>query len=151
MLARSRAARSALRGLPTSTTRRTAPLVAPLAAHWQLQPVHRSYLAPATPPYDPRLASTDPGGPRPPTEEERPSATAEFYRALVPSMLHCLALGSIVYYALELTYMYLLREKQGDDLRAKVAALEDELAAVRAGPHDAQGGAKATRSWWKLW
>lgn len=66
-------------------------------------------------------------------------------------MLHCLALGSIVYYALELTYMYLLREKQGDDLRAKVAALEDELAAVRAGPHDAQGGAKATRSWWKLW
>jgi len=67
-------------------------------------------------------------------------------------MLHCLALGSIVYYALELTWMTLAREKQGEELRARVEQLEGQLAEARAGKVDAQEvGQAARRSWWKLW
>jgi len=67
-------------------------------------------------------------------------------------MLHCLALGSIVYYALELAYMVLSREKQGDELRAKVERLEGQLAEARAGKVDVPERARAApRSWWKLW
>lgn len=96
-----------------------------------------------------------PGSPPPdpsPPKERSTSATAQFYRDLVPAMLHCLALGSIVYYALELTWMTLAREKQGEELRARVEQLEGQLAEARAGKVDAQEvGQAARRSWWKLW
>lgn len=99
-----------------------------------------------------------PGGPEPPNLLPPPapkrSASSEFYRALVPSMLHCLALGSIVYYALELGWMWLKREKEGEELTRKVAELERELALERtrgiskgkSTAEDGKGG-----SWWKIW
>ncbi|GAA5922086.1 hypothetical protein JCM3775_003486 [Rhodotorula graminis] len=148
--------------LPTSTMlRRTSPT--PAAAAWQL--LHRRTYSPAptAPAFDPRqplaaavgpspLSTPPPPPPGPPQQPKARSATSEFYRNLVPAMLHCLALGSIVYYALELTYMVLSREKQGDELRAKVERLEAQLAEARVGKVEAQGGTPAPRrSWWKLW
>ncbi|GAA5954796.1 hypothetical protein JCM8115_005533 [Rhodotorula mucilaginosa] len=106
-------------------------------------------------------ASTQPplsSGSAPPPPDSKPkqrSATSEFYRALVPSMLHCLALGSIVYYALELGYIYLAREKDGETLRARVEQLEGELEMARAGGADGTAagleGERSRKSWWKLW
>lgn len=72
-------------------------------------------------------------------------------------MLHCLALGSIVYYALELAYIYLAREKEGETLRARVEQLEHELALERAGGASrdsataSQGGQPGHKGWWKFW
>lgn len=68
-------------------------------------------------------------------------------------MLHCLALGSIVYYALETGYMYLSREKQAEDLGKKVEELERELAVARAGPVvvGSDGLKSSGKSWWKFW
>lgn len=71
-------------------------------------------------------------------------------------MLHCLALGSIVYYALELGYIYLAREKEGDELRGRVEQLETELALARAHPGAADsleeaGGELKQKKWWSLW
>ncbi|CEQ40653.1 SPOSA6832_02287 [Sporobolomyces salmonicolor] len=84
-----------------------------------------------------------------------PSPTAVFYRALVPSILHCLALGSIVYYALELSYMWLRREKDAEDLGARVAELERELEEARKGRETGgvSAGERTARrgSWWRLW
>ncbi|KWU45869.1 hypothetical protein RHOSPDRAFT_32342 [Rhodotorula sp. JG-1b] len=109
-------------------------------------------LAPAS--AQPPLSS----GSAPPPPDSKPkqrSATSEFYRALVPSMLHCLALGSIVYYALELAYIYLAREKEGETLRARVEQLEGELAVARAGGADGTAteleGERSRKSLWKLW
>ncbi|GAA5972300.1 hypothetical protein JCM3765_007661 [Sporobolomyces pararoseus] len=91
------------------------------------------------------------------TTSTGPSATAVFYRALVPSMLHCLALGSIVYYALELVYMTLKREQQVELLGGRVKELENELEAARRGPTEAIKTAADGRiegekkSWWKVW
>ncbi|GAA5823200.1 hypothetical protein JCM11251_007521 [Rhodosporidiobolus azoricus] len=107
-------------------------------------------------------SSFRPGGPDPPSlyptpppsDATRRSATSEFYRALVPAMLHCLALGSIVYYALELGWMWLKREKEGGELRDEVERLERELERVRrtgAGVEKGEEGEKEERSWWKLW
>ncbi|GAA6003969.1 hypothetical protein JCM10207_006491 [Rhodosporidiobolus poonsookiae] len=99
-----------------------------------------------------------PGGPDPPSlypqphEKPQRSATSEFYRALVPSMLHCLALGSIVYYALELVWMYLKREKEREELRKRVEELEGELETLRSGGKGVgKDGAAQGKSWWKLW
>jgi hypothetical protein len=75
-------------------------------------------------------------------------------------MLHCLALGSIVYYALELTYMTLSREQQVELLGERVKLLEGELDLARRGPTDE--GRKVTegrtdptegerKRWWKVW
>ncbi|GAA5869180.1 hypothetical protein JCM3774_003973 [Rhodotorula dairenensis] len=133
------AAWTPLRSLATQT----AP--SPLSA-----PDHRS----------PHSSSSSSGSPNPPppgsTEPKQRSATSEFYRALVPSMLHCLALGSIVYYALELGYLYLAREKEGETLSARVDQLEAELALERAGgpgrdPLAPEGEQQGHKSWWKLW
>ncbi|GAA6018392.1 hypothetical protein JCM11491_005957 [Sporobolomyces phaffii] len=107
-----------------------------------------------------RLVSTSPA-----SASSGPSATAVFYRALVPSMLHCLALGSIVYYALELAYMTLEREQQVDTLGTRVRLLERELDHARTTSNRRRGGldgdpshdeaAQARRGpdtpWWKLW
>ncbi|GAA5864890.1 hypothetical protein JCM5353_003324 [Sporobolomyces roseus] len=89
-----------------------------------------------------------------------PSVTAVFYKALLPSMLHCLALGSIVYYALELAYMTLSREKQVEELGDKVRRLEEALEIARQEPvegvlrsvkrTEGDGGGKG-KSWWKVW
>ncbi|GAA6029171.1 hypothetical protein JCM8097_001635 [Rhodosporidiobolus ruineniae] len=101
-----------------------------------------------------------PGGPDPPSlyPQQPPSkparsATSEFYRALVPAMLHCLALGSIVYYALELAWMWLKREKEGEELKERVERLEKELEEERTRGGKVGKGAAAGggTSWWKLW
>ncbi|BGP42241.1 hypothetical protein JCM10449v2_006246 [Rhodotorula kratochvilovae] len=154
-------AQSALRSLASSSlpTSSTLPrLAAPAPTPWALQ--RRSFTPPAAPTYDARHPLPG-GGPEPPSpspnsrsagEERARSASAEFYRAMVPSMLHCLALGSIVYYALELAYMMLAREKEGLDLREKVARLEGELEAARRGEGSEQEVREGKgRSWWKLW
>ncbi|GAA5897635.1 uncharacterized protein JCM6883_006762 [Sporobolomyces salmoneus] len=97
----------------------------------------------------PESSATSPAG---------PSATAVFYRALVPSMLHCLALGSIVYYALELAYMTLKREQQVELLGDKVRKLEGELEDARRGPIGRVTGMierktdeREEKPWWKVW
>jgi len=75
-------------------------------------------------------------------------------------MLHCLALGSIVYYALELVYMTLSREKQVEVLGDKVRRLEEALEIARVEP--VEGVSRNTKgnegdregkgkSWWKVW
>ena len=74
-------------------------------------------------------------------------------------MLHCLALGSIVYYALELVYMTLKREQQVELLGGRVKELEDELEAARKGPLESvetatDGGrieGENRKNWWKVW
>ncbi|GAA5906380.1 hypothetical protein JCM5296_003184 [Sporobolomyces johnsonii] len=103
-------------------------------------------------------SSSSSSSPAAPPPRDQPSPTAIFYRALVPSILHCLALGSIVYYALELTYMWLRREKEAEELGAKVAELERELEEARKGrgpsgvsEGEGEGETAAGRSWWKLW
>lgn len=108
----------------------------------------------ATPPAEPSIDPRIPHGPQQPLREPKPrNATSEFYRNLIPSMLHCLALGSIVYYALEVGYMYLSREKQAEDLGKRVEELERELAVARAGPAltGSDGGKSSGKSWWKFW
>jgi hypothetical protein len=68
-------------------------------------------------------------------------------------MLHCLALGSIVYYALELTWMWLKREKEGEELKKRVEELERELQVERT-RGTKKGRTAATEgegSWWKVW
>lgn len=72
-------------------------------------------------------------------------------------MLHCLALGSIVYYALELVYMSLKREQQVERLGAQVARLELELETARhssvskAVPAQVGGPNASGKRWWKVW
>lgn len=69
-------------------------------------------------------------------------------------MLHCLALGSIVYYALELVYMTLKREQQVEVLGNRVKLLEQELDNARTGSGEAApttSGETGKRRWWKLW
>ncbi|GAA5868569.1 hypothetical protein JCM1840_005492 [Sporobolomyces johnsonii] len=100
--------------------------------------------------------SSSSSSPAAPPPRDQPSPTAIFYRALVPSILHCLALGSIVYYALELTYMWLRREKEAEELGAKVAELERELEEARkgrgpSGGSEREGATAKGRSWWRLW
>ncbi|GAA6064724.1 hypothetical protein JCM10212_005847 [Sporobolomyces blumeae] len=87
---------------------------------------------------------------------EGASATAVFYRNLVPSMLQCLALGSIVYYALELTWMTLDRERKVERLSDEVTRLERELELARrrgtpAASETATDGRDGRRPWWKFW
>ncbi|BGP34089.1 hypothetical protein JCM10296v2_005904 [Rhodotorula toruloides] len=108
----------------------------------------------ATPPADPSVDPSFPHDHQQPLREPKPrNATSEFYRDLIPSMLHCLALGSIVYYGLETGYMYLSREKQAEDLGKRVEELERELAVVRAGPAviGSDGEKSIVKSWWKFW
>ncbi|GAA5898465.1 hypothetical protein JCM6882_007783 [Rhodosporidiobolus microsporus] len=140
--------------LPSSSTRAllTLTLARPSASSILLAPPLR--------PLSTIPTSFTPGGPDPPSlyppEPPRRSATAEFYRALVPAMLHCLALGSIVYYALELGWMWLKREKEAGELRERVGGLEEELEVERS--RGAGGSTKGVGergegrgSWWKLW
>ncbi|POY72338.1 hypothetical protein BMF94_4640 [Rhodotorula taiwanensis] len=147
---------------PIATGLRPRPTPVSLAAWTRPYSVTTPSRAPAASPVEvPSHPATSPppsggSGRQPPKPR---SATSEFYRALVPSMLHCLALGSIVYYALELGYVWLAREKEGEELRLRVAQLESELAVARTSPlgdaGTAGGGALAgsgeKRSWWKLW
>ncbi|BGP26460.1 hypothetical protein JCM10295v2_005413 [Rhodotorula toruloides] len=109
----------------------------------------------ATPSTEPNIDPRFPPEPRQPLvrEPKPPNATSEFYRNLIPSMLHCLALGSIVYYALEFGYMYLSREKQAEDMGKRVEQLERELAVARAGPAVAGSDRvqSSGQSWWKFW
>ncbi|GAA5876913.1 hypothetical protein JCM8547_006309 [Rhodosporidiobolus lusitaniae] len=97
-----------------------------------------------------------PGGPEPPSLYPEPpkqrSASAEFYRQIVPSMLHILALSSIVYYALELSWMWLKRDKEGVELREKVEKLEKELEDERKrGTTGGKAAGGKGGNWWKLW
>lgn len=68
-------------------------------------------------------------------------------------MLHCLALGSIVYYALELLHSTLDNELVIEELQQEVEKLEGRLDELRWGkveggeaPVPGKGG-----SWWKFW
>ncbi|KAL8277424.1 hypothetical protein RQP46_010146 [Phenoliferia psychrophenolica] len=91
--------------------------------------------------------------PPPPAPRER-SVTGQFYRQLVPSMLHCLALGSIVYYALELLWSHLESEVVIGELQGQVKELEERLDAVRWGgevEEEASRVGSSGRSWWKMW
>ncbi|GAA5991747.1 hypothetical protein JCM10908_001120 [Rhodotorula pacifica] len=126
-------------------------------AAWTISPARTLATQASTPLSSPAIPQAPPPPPDSKPQPKQRSATSEFYRALVPSMLHCLALGSIVYYALELAYIYLAREKEGESLRARVEQLEGELALERAGgtKGEGTGGAAADgagrKSWWKLW
>ena len=74
-------------------------------------------------------------------------------------MLHCLALGSIVYYALELLHSTLDNELVIEELRREVEKLEgrlEELRWGRAGGGEGEGKGKGegegkAGSWWKIW
>lgn len=69
-------------------------------------------------------------------------------------MLHCLALGSIVYYALELLHSHLESELVIEELTGEVHALEKRLDEVRWGADEtAEGKSAGARGWggWKLW
>lgn len=68
-----------------------------------------------------------------PTPKKAPSPTTLFYRQLVPSMLHCIALGSIVYYALELLHNTLDGELIVEELSLQVEMLEGELNLLKKG------------------
>lgn len=71
-------------------------------------------------------------------------------------MLHCLALGTIVYYAAELLHNTLDNELVIEELEDKVRALEGRLDAERWGGEvqaeaEAAGSGSAGRAWWRLW
>lgn len=74
-------------------------------------------------------------------------------------MLHCLALGSIVYYGLEVTHHYLDSELIIEELQARVRELErgvQEGRLIGSGPGVARAGADGVGSgdggkWWKVW
>lgn len=87
-----------------------------------------------------------------------------FYRSLVPSMVACLAIASCVYYALELAYVVLEREKRGIELAKRVEVLEGTLEklmvvkpqesndVVETGKVEGDDGQRSrTQSWWKIW
>ncbi|KAM0752167.1 hypothetical protein T439DRAFT_379273 [Meredithblackwellia eburnea MCA 4105] len=95
-------------------------------------------------------------------QRQGPSPTAIFYRHLVPSMIQCLAIGSIVYYALELLHNTLDRERIIEELQAKVDGLERELQEKTQGRKGLLVGmvggrngdsleTGAGKSWWKFW
>jgi hypothetical protein len=65
-------------------------------------------------------------------------------------MLHCLALGSIVYYALELLHHTLDRELVVEELETKVRGLEGELEVLRSGSDGLVQG-ESGKSWWRFW
>ncbi|ORY88184.1 hypothetical protein BCR35DRAFT_301696 [Leucosporidium creatinivorum] len=112
-----------------------------------LTPLLRRHLS--TPPPAPEASSSK--------SSSGPSATALFYRQLVPSMIACLSIGSIVYYALELTHSILDREVVVRELEEKVATLEGEVERLRVtGGASAAGSAEEKlfdggKSWWKVW
>ncbi|SCZ97522.1 BZ3500_MvSof-1268-A1-R1_Chr4-3g07228 [Microbotryum saponariae] len=58
------------------------------------------------------------------------SATSVFYRKLAPSMLHCLALGSIVCYGLELLHSHLHGQYLAKELQARVDELKIDIEQV---------------------
>jgi hypothetical protein len=72
-------------------------------------------------------------------------------------MIACLSIGSIVYYALELTHSILDREVVVRELEEKVATLEGEVEKLRvAGGAPAVGSAHEKvldggKTWWKMW
>lgn len=80
--------------------------------------------------------TSSPTSPPPSTPKKKSSPTALFYRNLLPSMLHCLALGSIIYYALELLHNFLDAELIKEELDLKIEGLERELEIVRAGVNE---------------
>lgn len=63
-------------------------------------------------------------------------------------MLHCLALGSIIYYSLELLHNYLDSELIKEELEIKIMILESELEGLRKGVEE---GGRESGSWWKSW
>lgn len=72
-------------------------------------------------------------------------------------MIACLSIGSIVYYALELTHSILDREVVVRELEQKVATLEGEVERLRVtGEASATGTVEEKlvgggKSWWKMW
>lgn len=73
-------------------------------------------------------------------------------------MIACLSIGSIVYYALELTHSVLDREVVVRELEEKVATLEGEVERLRVAGGGSSSAGSATekvlaggKSWWKAW
>lgn len=72
-------------------------------------------------------------------------------------MIACLAIGSCVYYALELTHSVLDREVVVRELEEKVMGLEAEVERLRVSGVGSKVGAgegellEAGKSWWKVW
>lgn len=79
-------------------------------------------------------------------------------------MVACLAIASCVYYALELAYVVLEREKRGIELAKRVEVLEGTLEklmvvkpqesndVVETGKVEGDDGQRSrTQSWWKIW
>ncbi|SCV69308.1 BQ2448_2328 [Microbotryum intermedium] len=69
------------------------------------------------------------------SQAARVSATSIFYRKLVPSMLHCLALGSIACYALELLHSHLYGQYIAKELQTRVDGLKSELEQLHRSGH----------------
>jgi hypothetical protein len=77
-------------------------------------------------------------------------------------MVACLAIASCVYYALELAYVMLERERRGIRLAERVEQLETQLKELmivepiepgvdtRSNLHGDAGAGKSS-SWWKFW
>ena len=66
-------------------------------------------------------------------------------------MLHCLALGSIVYYALELLWSSLESELVIGELQGQVTELEERLDAVRWGAEVEDEARRVERKSWSSW
>lgn len=66
-------------------------------------------------------------------------------------MLACLAIGSIVYYSLELLHTYLEREVIVEELESKVTALRRELEDARTLRAGSNASTKEGKKWYQLW
>ena len=70
------------------------------------------------------------------------------YRGFVPAMLHCLALGSITYYGLELYHARLSSRLMQQDLNAEVSRLAHELSAREPGASNEKPTSTPSKRWW---
>lgn len=66
-------------------------------------------------------------------------------------MLHCLALGSIVYYSLELLHHTLESEVVQAELEAKVQGLERQVVELQRGGGGAVSGSEGKTGGWRSW
>ncbi|EPT02884.1 hypothetical protein FOMPIDRAFT_1047619 [Fomitopsis schrenkii] len=88
------------------------------------------------------------------THNKTPSRHALFYSDLVPGMIPVALLGSAIYLGLRLAQAHLSHDKFLDEARARVAALEEEIEALRTvQSSEANAGqtlvaeAKASKGW----